>query len=223
MSEILDLLPIPEERDFPPGHSEARRAALVARSPCGAIRSSCAACGAQRRRQGLAFAARHLRARRRAAHARLLHAAAAGAEGSRGVPGRRGHGPDRGRTCATRGVGSLKHEAGRGGRSARAGAAPGRMRRLAPVFGSEVVFRASPESTSQPITPQGMQLARQIMEGRLQKLGVSSPTVAVKDGNELVVQFAGVPSAASGRGDGRRRNRPAPDLRLRAEPRAADR
>jgi preprotein translocase subunit SecD len=41
-----------------------------------------------------------------------------------------------------------------------------------------------------------MQLARQIMEGRLQKLGVSSPTVAVKDGNELVVQFAGAPSAA---------------------------
>jgi hypothetical protein len=30
MSEILDLLPIPEERDFPPGHYEARRAALVA-------------------------------------------------------------------------------------------------------------------------------------------------------------------------------------------------
>ena len=30
MNEILDLLPIPEERDFPPGHSEARRAALVA-------------------------------------------------------------------------------------------------------------------------------------------------------------------------------------------------
>jgi hypothetical protein len=30
MNEILDLLPIPEERDFPSGHSEARRAALVA-------------------------------------------------------------------------------------------------------------------------------------------------------------------------------------------------
>ncbi len=30
MSEILDLLPIPEERDFPAGHYEARRAALVA-------------------------------------------------------------------------------------------------------------------------------------------------------------------------------------------------
>ena len=30
MSEILDLLPIPAERDFPPGHYEARRAALVA-------------------------------------------------------------------------------------------------------------------------------------------------------------------------------------------------
>ena len=63
--------------------------------------------------------------------------------------------------------------------------------------GSEVVFRASPESTSQPITPQGMQLARQIMEGRLQKLGVSSPTVAVKGGNELVVQFAGLRDAAA--------------------------
>jgi preprotein translocase subunit SecD len=41
-----------------------------------------------------------------------------------------------------------------------------------------------------------MQLARQIMEGRLQKLGVSSPTVAVKGGNELVVQFAGAHDAA---------------------------
>jgi hypothetical protein len=30
MSEILDLLPIPEERDFPPGHFDARREALVA-------------------------------------------------------------------------------------------------------------------------------------------------------------------------------------------------
>lgn len=30
MSEILDLLPIPEERDFPAGHLDARRDALVA-------------------------------------------------------------------------------------------------------------------------------------------------------------------------------------------------
>jgi hypothetical protein len=30
MSEILDLLPIPEERDFPPARFEARREALVA-------------------------------------------------------------------------------------------------------------------------------------------------------------------------------------------------
>jgi hypothetical protein len=30
MNEILDLLPIPEERDFPAGQLEARRAALVA-------------------------------------------------------------------------------------------------------------------------------------------------------------------------------------------------
>jgi hypothetical protein len=30
MNEILDLLPIPEERDLPPGQLEARRAALVA-------------------------------------------------------------------------------------------------------------------------------------------------------------------------------------------------
>jgi len=30
MNEILDLLPIPAERDFPPGHLEARRDALVA-------------------------------------------------------------------------------------------------------------------------------------------------------------------------------------------------
>ena len=56
--------------------------------------------------------------------------------------------------------------------------------------GSEVAFRAS-----RPVTPAGMQLARRIMESRLQRLGASSPTVAVKDGNELVVQIAGVPSA----------------------------
>lgn len=30
MNEILDLLPIPAERDFPPGQLEARRDALVA-------------------------------------------------------------------------------------------------------------------------------------------------------------------------------------------------
>ena len=30
MNEILDLLPIPAERDFPAGHVEARRDALVA-------------------------------------------------------------------------------------------------------------------------------------------------------------------------------------------------
>jgi preprotein translocase subunit SecD len=60
--------------------------------------------------------------------------------------------------------------------------------------GNEVVFRASSESKSQPITPQGMQLAREIMEARLQKLGVSSPTVAVRDSNELVVQYAGTHS-----------------------------
>jgi hypothetical protein len=30
MSEILDLLPLPAERDFPAGHFEARRDALVA-------------------------------------------------------------------------------------------------------------------------------------------------------------------------------------------------
>ena len=30
MNEILDLLPIPDDRDFPPGQLEARRAALVA-------------------------------------------------------------------------------------------------------------------------------------------------------------------------------------------------
>lgn len=37
MNEILDLLPIPAERDFPPGQFEARRAALVAavREPLG--------------------------------------------------------------------------------------------------------------------------------------------------------------------------------------------
>jgi preprotein translocase subunit SecD len=63
--------------------------------------------------------------------------------------------------------------------------------------GSEVVFRASPQSRSQPITPQGMQLARQIMESRLQKLGVSSPTVSVRNGDELVVQGTGIRDVAA--------------------------
>lgn len=61
--------------------------------------------------------------------------------------------------------------------------------------GSEVIFRAIP-AQGRPVTPAGMQLARQIMEARLQRLGVSSPTVAVKDGNELVVQSAGLHEAA---------------------------
>ncbi len=105
-------------------------------------------------------------------------------------------------------------------RGARAGAAPGRLRWLHRCSGREVVFRASPEGTSQPITAQGMQLARRIMAARLQKLGVSSPTVAVKDGTSWSSIRGPMTRLEQGRP---RHHRPAPVLRLRAEPRAADR
>jgi preprotein translocase subunit SecD len=51
--------------------------------------------------------------------------------------------------------------------------------------GSELILRAVP-TRGQPITPQGMQTAQQIMQSRLDRLFVS-PTVAIRDGDEIVI------------------------------------
>src|SRR5689334_7082959 len=51
--------------------------------------------------------------------------------------------------------------------------------------GSELIFRAV-STHGQPITPQGMQTAQQIMQSRLDRIGFS-PTVAIKDGDEIVI------------------------------------
>jgi SecD/SecF fusion protein len=58
--------------------------------------------------------------------------------------------------------------------------------------GLEVVLRAIPNTKSQPITQQGMQTAQQIMTSRVNKIGVSSPNVAVQGNNQIVIQLAGV-------------------------------
>jgi SecD/SecF fusion protein len=60
--------------------------------------------------------------------------------------------------------------------------------------GLEVVLRAVPNSSkpADQITPAGMTTAQQIMESRVNKIGVSSPNVAVQGGNEIVIQLAGV-------------------------------
>jgi SecD/SecF fusion protein len=60
--------------------------------------------------------------------------------------------------------------------------------------GLEVVLRAVPTSNNKAdqITPAGMQTAQQIMTSRVNKLGVSSPNVAVQGGNQIVIQLAGV-------------------------------
>ena len=60
--------------------------------------------------------------------------------------------------------------------------------------GLEVVLRAVPASNSKAdqITPAGMQTAQQIMNSRVNKIGVSSPNVAIQGGNEIVIQLAGV-------------------------------
>ncbi len=62
--------------------------------------------------------------------------------------------------------------------------------------GLEVVLRAIPDSKSQPITPAGMQTAQQVMTSRVNKIGVSSPNVAVQGGNQIVIQLAGVKNPA---------------------------
>ena len=58
--------------------------------------------------------------------------------------------------------------------------------------GLEVILRAIPETQTQPITPPGMATAQQIMTNRVDKLGVTSPNVAVQGGNQIVIQLAGV-------------------------------
>ena len=58
--------------------------------------------------------------------------------------------------------------------------------------GLEVVLRAVPETANQPITTQGMQTAQQVMTNRVDKLGMSSPNVAVQGSNQIVIQLAGV-------------------------------
>jgi SecD/SecF fusion protein len=57
--------------------------------------------------------------------------------------------------------------------------------------GLEVVLRAVPDK-GQTINAQQMNVAQQIMTSRVDKLGVSSPNVAVQGGNEIVIQLAGV-------------------------------
>jgi SecD/SecF fusion protein len=57
--------------------------------------------------------------------------------------------------------------------------------------GLEVVLRATPEK-GQQLTQAGMQTAQQVMTQRVNKLGLSSPNVAVQGGNEIVIQLAGV-------------------------------
>jgi SecD/SecF fusion protein len=58
--------------------------------------------------------------------------------------------------------------------------------------GLEVVLRAIPETKKQPVTPQGMATAQEIMTNRVNKIGVSSPNVAVQGDNQIVIQLAGV-------------------------------
>ncbi len=64
--------------------------------------------------------------------------------------------------------------------------------------GLEVVLRAVPNSNSKAdqITPAGMQTAQQIMDKRVNQIGVASPNVAIQGGNEIVIQLAGVQDPA---------------------------
>jgi SecD/SecF fusion protein len=57
--------------------------------------------------------------------------------------------------------------------------------------GLEVVLRAIPNK-GQQIDAAQMQTAQEIMTQRVNKLGLSSPNVAVQGGNEIVIQLAGV-------------------------------
>src|SRR5438552_8883268 len=57
--------------------------------------------------------------------------------------------------------------------------------------GLEVILRATP-AKGQQIDAAQMQVAQQVMTQRVNKLGLSSPNVAVQGGNEIVIQLAGV-------------------------------
>ncbi len=62
--------------------------------------------------------------------------------------------------------------------------------------GLEVVLKATPETKSQPITAAGMATAQRIMTDRVNKIGVSSPNVAVQGNDQIVIQLAGVHNPA---------------------------
>jgi preprotein translocase subunit SecD len=64
----------------------------------------------------------------------------------------------------------------------------GGSRRCSPS--NELILRAVPPH-GQSVTPAGMQIAQQIIESRVNTLGVSSPTVSVH-GDEIVVEFGSV-------------------------------
>jgi SecD/SecF fusion protein len=57
--------------------------------------------------------------------------------------------------------------------------------------GTEVILKAVPER-GQTLSATGMQTARNIIESRVNSIGVTSPNVAVQGNNEIVVQLAGV-------------------------------
>ncbi len=57
--------------------------------------------------------------------------------------------------------------------------------------GTEVILKAVPQR-GQTVTTAGMQTAQQVIENRVNGIGVTSPNVAVQGGNEIVVQLAGV-------------------------------
>jgi len=61
--------------------------------------------------------------------------------------------------------------------------------------GLEVVLKAIPQR-GQTITTAQMQTAQAIMIDRVDKLGVTSPSVAIQGGNEIVIQLPGIHDAA---------------------------
>jgi len=61
--------------------------------------------------------------------------------------------------------------------------------------GLEVILKAVPDR-GQTITPAQMQTAQQIMVNRVDKLGVTSPNVAIQGSDEIVIQLAGVHNPA---------------------------
>lgn len=54
-----------------------------------------------------------------------------------------------------------------------------------------MILRAIPNK-GQQITPAQMQTTQQIIQQRVNALGVSSPSVSIRDGNEIVIELAGV-------------------------------